>query len=73
MEDIRTVLFSCWLDLAHDKILSAIKFGVLFFKSLVPQPIMIRSGLFFSVGSIHDSTSSVFAPGKDLTTNNHPW
>ena len=69
MEDTRTVLFSCWLDLANDKIFSAIDCGVLFFRSLVPQWIMIRSGLFLSVGLIYDSISSVFAPGKDLTTN----
>ena len=30
---------------------------------------MIRSGLVFSVGLMYDSISSVFAPGKDLTTN----
>ena len=63
------VLFSCWLDLANDKIFSAIDCGVLFFRSLVPQWIMIRSGLFLSVGLIYDSISSVFAPGKDLTKN----
>ena len=69
MEDTRTVLFSCWLDLANDKIFSAIDCGVLFFRSLVPQWIMIRSGLFLSVGLIYDSMTSVFAPRKDLTTN----
>ena len=30
---------------------------------------MIRSGLFLSVALIYDSISTVFAPGKDLTTN----
>ena len=67
IEDTRTVLFSCWLDLANDKILSSIDCGVLFFRSLAPHWIMIRSGLLFSVGLIYDSMSSGFAP--DLTTN----
>ena len=69
MEDTRTVLFSCWLDLANYKIFLAIDCGVLFFRSLVSQWIMIRLGLFLSVGLIYDSVSSAFAPGKYLTTN----
>ena len=69
MGDRRTVLFSCWLYLANDKIFSAINCGVLFFRSLVPQWIMIRSDLLLSVGLIYNYISSVFAPGKDLTTN----
>ena len=69
MEDTRTVLFSFWVDLANDKMFLAIDCGLLFFRSLVPQWIMIRSGLFLSVGLICDSIPSVFAPGKDLTTN----
>ena len=36
---------------------------------IVPQWIMIRSDLFFSVGLIYDFISSFFAPEKDLTTN----
>ena len=69
MEDTRMVLFFCWLDLANDKIFLAIDCGVLFFRWLVPQWIMIRSSLFLSVGPIYDSISSVFAPGKEFTTN----
>ena len=66
MEDTRAMLFSCWLDLANDKILSEI----LFFRSLVLQWIMIRSGFFFSVDLMYGSISSVSASGKDLATNN---
>ena len=66
------VLFSCWLDLANDKIFSAVNCGVLFFRLLVLQWITIHSGLLLSVGLIYDSISSVFAAGKDLTTNKSP-
>ena len=69
MEDARPVLFSSWLNLANDKIFSAIDYGVLFFGSWVLQWIMIRSGLFLSVGLIHGSISSAFAPGGDLAAN----
>ena len=60
MEDTRALLFSCWIDLGNDKILSAIDCGVLFYRLLVPQWIMIRSGLFFSVNLIYSFLSSVW-------------
>ena len=69
MEDTRMILFSCWLALANDKIFYTTDSGMLFFRSLVTQWIMIRSGLFSSMALMHDPITSVFAPGKDLTTN----
>ena len=65
LEDTRAMLFSCWLDLGNGEILSAVDLGMLFFRLFVPQWIMIRSCL----GFIHDSTSSVFALGKDVKTS----
>ena len=50
------MLRSCWNDLANDKILSAIDYGVLFLRLLVPQWVMIRSSLLFSVDLMYDST-----------------
>ena len=69
MEDTRTILFSCGLNLANGEILWAIDYGLLFLRLLISQWIMICSGLFFSVGLIYNSIATVFAPRKDLTAN----
>ena len=69
VEDTRAMLFSCWLDLGNDEILSAVDWGRFLFRLFVPQWIMIRSCL----GYIHDTRSSVFAPGKDVKTSKSSW
>ena len=68
MEVTRTVLFSCWLDLANDKILSATDCGVIL--QIISSAVNYDTfGLAFIVGLIYNYISSFFAPGKNLTTN----